>query len=355
MLAARHFERQMIHVRNEFINGEYRQDNWREPGSSCENQRYDRGLQPNLARSYDETLDHHRAGCQVDRVDWPEVVVLAVENNEYGKGCQITPAEKPIRLQPGGEEKDQQTGDPDRREDRVNDKNLLGEIGRGRKDHVAAVGLDVVHELRKGPVILNIPEKIRKKNQKGERAAEPDPFRRKNAALHGQQQSNHDAKTEHGNRVLLLETNACDDAKPEPISRIVALDRQHCKINATHPEQWLEAIGAHDAAVVEIDGHSDERQRGKHHREPPATEFSSHHCGQNDRSRGCQRRYEPNTPKRVTQHEPGDLDEERHQGRMIHVTPGQMVPAGHVIEFVAEVTILIVEVEMQQEVREGEK
>jgi len=40
---------------------------------------------------------------------------------------------------------------------------------------------------------------------------------------------------------------------------------------------------------------------------------------------------------------------------MIHITPGQMVPAGHVIEFIAEVAILIVEVEMQQEVREGEK
>jgi len=26
------------------------------------------------------------------------------------------------------------------------------------------------------------------------------------------------------------------------------------------------------------------------------------------------------------QNEAGDLDEERHQGRMIHITPGQMVP-----------------------------
>ncbi len=31
-----------------------------------------------------------------------------------------------------------------------------------------------------------------------------------------------------------------------------------------------------------------------------------------------------------------------------------MVPTGHVIEFIAEITIPIVEVEMQQEVREGE-
>src|SRR5258706_1047926 len=307
MLAARHFERQVIHVRNEFTNGEDRHDNWREPGSSCENQRYERGLQPNLARSCDETLDHHRASCQVDRVDWPEVVVLALESKESGKCCEITRAEQPIRLQPGGEEKGQHTGDPERREDRMYDENLLGEISRGRKDQVAAVGLDVVHELRKGPVILNIPEKIRKKNEKGERAAEPDPFPGKNAALFGQQQSNHDAKTEHGNRVFLLKTNACDDAKPEPISRIVALDCQHCKINAAHPQQRLEAVRGHDAAVVEIDGHSDERQRGKRHREPPATEVSSHHGGTHDSGPAWPSPRETNTPNGVTPNKAGRL------------------------------------------------
>src|SRR6266550_4714254 len=87
----------------------------------------------------------------------------------------------------------------------------------------------------------------------------------------------------------------------------------------------------------------------------PATEISSDHGRQNDGSRGCQRRYDSNAPKRVTQKEPGDLYEERHEGRLIHIAPGEMVPTGHVIEFIAKVTILIVEVEMQQEVREGEE
>src|SRR5882762_3211129 len=87
----------------------------------------------------------------------------------------------------------------------------------------------------------------------------------------------------------------------------------------------------------------------------PATEFSSDHGRQNDGSRGCQRRYDANAPKRVTQKEPGDLHEERYEGRMIHIAPGEMVPAGHVIKLVAEVTVLIVEVEMQQEIRKGEK
>src|SRR5207237_4330894 len=143
----------------------------------------------------------------------------------------------------------------------------------------------------------NNPDKAWKKNQKGERSTEPDPIPGKNAALFGQQQSNHDRKAKHGNRVFLFETNACRDAQPQPIARIVALDRQDGKINAAHPQQKLEAIGGHDAAVVEIDGYSDESQSRKQKREPPATEFSSDHGRQNDGSRGCQRRNNPNTAK----------------------------------------------------------
>src|SRR5437773_1252517 len=85
-----------------------------------------------------------------------------------------------------------------------------------------------------------------------------------------------------------------------------------------------------------------------------ATEYSRDHSRQNDRSRGCQRRNNPNTAKRVTQQEPGDLDEERYHRRLIHIAPSQMVPTSQVVEFVAEVTILIVEIEVQQEVQEGE-
>jgi hypothetical protein len=40
---------------------------------------------------------------------------------------------------------------------------------------------------------------------------------------------------------------------------------------------------------------------------------------------------------------------------MIHVAPGKMISAGHVIEFVAEVSVAIVEIEMQKKIRESKK
>src|SRR5258708_18701395 len=141
-----------------------------------------------------------------------------MENDEHGKRRQITPAQEPVGLQPGRKEKCEYSGDPHRRKDRVNDENLLREERRGRKHHIAAIGLDVVHQLGKGPVIPDIPENIWKKNQKGESAAKPDPLLAKNIALLGQQKSHYDAESEHRNRVLFFQANARNNTKPEPVT-----------------------------------------------------------------------------------------------------------------------------------------
>src|SRR5258708_32137852 len=152
-----------------------------------------------------------------------------MENDEHGKRRQITPAKEPVGVQSGRKEKCEYSGDPHRRKDRVNDENLLREVCRGRKDHITAIGLDVAHQLRKGPVIPDIPDDIRKENHKDECAAKPDPLLAKNIALLGQQKSDYDAESEHRNRVLFFQANARDNTKPEPVTWVVALDRQDRK------------------------------------------------------------------------------------------------------------------------------
>src|SRR5882724_8618016 len=214
MLTARDFERQVRHIGNELLNGKNWHNDGRKPSSACENQRDERGLQPDLARARDITFHHHRTCCQIDRIDWSEIVILAFENDEYRESHQVAPAEEPVGLKPCGEKKCEHTDNPDRREDRVNDENLLGEIGCRGKNHIAAVGLDVVHEFRKRPVILGIPNKIRKEDQKGERATEPDPLADKDAPLLGHQKSQHDGKSENSNRIFFFQANARNDAKP---------------------------------------------------------------------------------------------------------------------------------------------
>src|SRR5882762_3658177 len=49
------------------------------------------------------------------------------------------------------------------------------------------------------------------------------------------------------------------------------------------------------------------------------------------------------------------MDQERDERGLVDISPAEVIAAGHVIEFVAEVAIAVVEVKMQQEVREGKQ
>src|SRR5260370_34883 len=158
VLAARDFEWQLLHVGNELLHGENRHDNRSKPGparGSCQNKR---GFQPGLTRPINETLDHPAASRHIDRIDWPEIVILAFKNHEYRERGQIAPAQEPVRLQPRRKKKREQAGNPDRRKEWLDDEHLLAEKRPGRKHHVAAFGLDVAHEFHEGPVMLNIPQ-----------------------------------------------------------------------------------------------------------------------------------------------------------------------------------------------------
>ncbi len=62
-------------------------------------------------------------------------------------------------------------------------QNLLREILKGRQPHVSPGAADVVHELQEGPVIVNVPNQIRQKNQKRDDSAKPEPLIQKHAPL----------------------------------------------------------------------------------------------------------------------------------------------------------------------------
>ena len=61
---------------------------------------------------------------------------------------------------------------------------------------VAAFGADIVHQFEEGPVIADVPEQMRKENQKCGDAAEPKPFVEQEAALFGEEQAHDDSEAE---------------------------------------------------------------------------------------------------------------------------------------------------------------
>ena len=99
---------------------------------------------------------------------------------------------------------------------------------------------------------MNVPEQVGQENQEGRQSTQPDPFVKKHAALFGQQQTDDNCQAEDGDGVFLFEPQAGDDAKPEPVAGIVALDSQHREVSAAHPQVGFEAVGGEQAAVGKI-------------------------------------------------------------------------------------------------------
>src|SRR5882724_2453956 len=96
VLAARHLERQTVHVPNEVIDGKDRDDQWCEPRSAGKEQNNYCWFQPPrvsqafslrsqanslrykkpMARSVDGVFNHDGAGREEHRIDWRQVIVL---------------------------------------------------------------------------------------------------------------------------------------------------------------------------------------------------------------------------------------------------------------------------------------
>src|SRR5271154_6253806 len=117
----------------------------------------------------------------------------------------------------------------------MHENRLLNEVLAGAEDHIAAFGANIVHQLEEGPVVVEVPEQIRKKNQERGDAAEPEPFVEQKASLRGEEQADYDSEAKERDGVFLFESDARYHAKPKPITGVVAFYGQVREVRAAHP------------------------------------------------------------------------------------------------------------------------
>ena len=128
---------------------------------------------------------------------------------------------------------------------------------------------------------------------------------------------------------------------------MVALDGEDGEIRAAHPEIWLEAICAEQAAVGKILRSDEDADGAEQKGKAAAAEFAGDNGGLHDQQRRSQRRDETDAAERIAEDGAAEVDEKRDQRRLVNVAPGEMIAAGDVVEFVAEVAVAIVEVEVK--------
>ena len=180
-------------------------------------------------------------------------------------------------------------------------------------------------------------------------SAEPDPLAEEETALLGQQQADDDAKAEYGNGVFLFKAKTRNHAEPEPVVGIISLDGEDGEVDAAHPEVGFETVRAEQAAVGKV-LRCDERTDGAEEEGVAApAEFAGDCRGLGRRQSGD----EANAAQGVTKHSAADMDQEGYERRLVDVSPGEVIAAGHVIQLVAEISVAVVEVDVEQQIRQG--
>ena len=201
---------------------------------------------------------------------------------------------------------------------------------------------------------MDVPQQVRQENQKGGESAQPDPFVEKHTALFGQQQAHYDSQAEDGDGILFFHAEAGDHAEPEPIPRVFFLDGENGEVGAAHPEVGFEAVRAKQAPVRQILRHDDCADGAQEYRVAASAEFAGENRGLHHQQGRCQRGDETNAAQRVSQHGAADVNQERDERRLIDISPGQVVAAGHVVELVAEISVAVIEVTVEQQLGQGD-
>jgi hypothetical protein len=138
------------------------------------------------------------------------------------------------------------------------------------------------------------------------------------------------------------------------VARVVALDGQDDKVSTGHPEIRFEAIGAQQAAVRKI-LRGNNRANGA---EQEGIAASAQLAGQNGRLDDEQRRRDggekTDGAQRISEEGAGEVNQERDERGLVNVSPLQVVGARHVVEFVAEISVAVIEVDVEEKLGEGD-
>ena len=137
-------------------------------------------------------------------------------NEEQPESDEERPAKRAIGLRVAREKIKKQAAKPERKADRTHHYDLLGEIRKRRVGKVFAGDANVAHQVEKWPVMLDVPNKVRKKEQKRDSAACEDPWRKQESALVREKQPKKQREAKHRGGIFGFETETGDQAENEP-------------------------------------------------------------------------------------------------------------------------------------------
>jgi len=126
------------------------------------------------------------------------------------------------------------------------------------------------------------------------------------------------------------------------------LDSEDGEIGAAHPEVGFEAVGAEQASVGEVLRCNDDGDCAEKQGEAAPAELAGYDSGLHNEQRRCQRRDEADAAEGVSQYGAVHVDEKGYERGLVNIAPGKVIAAGNVVEFIAEVTVAVVEIDVEE-------
>ena len=166
---------------------------------------------------------------------------------------------------------------------------------------VAAAAADVLLQFEKREMMLNVPQKVRQKDQECNRASHPKPGTGEQAALGREEEPEDNAGAENQHRVFVFEPDSGAYAEPDPQLCVACFDHAHDEPDAAQPEQRLERVHGQQIVETEDSRRHKHRDRSEALRKQFPAQLARNHSSERNFSRSRERRQKPDGRKRIAQ------------------------------------------------------
>ena len=197
-----------------------------------------------------------------------------------------------------------------------------------------------------------LPPDVRQHDEKGDCGRRIDPRARQGTAQRCCEHAYSQRDQIKRDQIFAEQADAGDNAKGNPPAFVARLHQPHQTPAQTQPGQRLYQIRRQKQTDGEIIAAAEDTKPCQPLREPPPAKQAGELRRQCRRGRNGQRGRQPKAHQEVSEQRVRPRSDQRHQRRLIDITPGRTVAADDEVELIAEEPITAIEQKVDCQVRD---
>ena len=194
-----------------------------------------------ISASAQKIIPEYRAGGEHHGVHGREVIQLAAKSHHLCQKDEVSPSESTIGPALPGK-KEQQGKEHEQGGDKTEHLGLGLKIGQRRKQNIAAARADIVHQLEEGKVMPPLPEEVRRRDDRCQGAAQPEPAMAEAGTKLRQANANHDSREPEDDGIFVQDGDPRERAYDKPKRLVSVPGDAYQEVGDTCPKQRVEGV-----------------------------------------------------------------------------------------------------------------